>query len=68
MQRRRCTVIMVAQRLSSIRKADRILVLDKGKLVAQGTHEELLAVGGHYHRLYKSQFNGLVDLRNTKGA
>ncbi|MBF2065341.1 MAG: ABC transporter ATP-binding protein [Calothrix sp. C42_A2020_038] len=42
MQQRQCTVIMVAQRLSDVRKADLILLLDQGELVAQGTHEELL--------------------------
>jgi ATP-binding cassette, subfamily B, multidrug efflux pump len=42
MQRRRCTVIMVAQRISSIRNANKILLLDKSELVAQGTHEQLL--------------------------
>ncbi len=42
MRERKCTVVMIAQRISSIRSADRILLVDKGMVVAQGTHEELL--------------------------
>ncbi len=49
------TTFMVAHRLSTIRHADRILVLNRGELVAQGTHEELLARGGLYKQLYEMQ-------------
>ena len=52
------TTFVIAHRLSTIRDADRILVLDKGNVVEQGTHEELLAAGGFYSRLYHSQFKG----------
>ena len=48
--------ILIAHRLSTIRHVDRILVLHKGKLVEDGSHEELLAQRGYYHRLYELQF------------
>ena len=50
------TSFIVAHRLSTIESADRILVMKNGKIVEQGTHEELLATGGFYHHLYNSQF------------
>jgi ATP-binding cassette subfamily B protein len=50
------TSIVIAHRLSTIRHVDRILVLHKGKLVEDGSHEELLAQHGFYHRLYQLQF------------
>lgn len=50
------TSIVIAHRLSTIRHVDRILVLHKGRLVEDGSHEELLAKRGYYHRLYQLQF------------
>ena len=50
------TSFVIAHRLSSIRDADAILVMDHGRIVEQGTHEELLARRGFYHDLYNSQF------------
>ena len=50
------TSLVIAHRLATVRKADRILVLDAGRIVEQGTHDELLANGGAYAHLYKLQF------------
>jgi ATP-binding cassette, subfamily B, bacterial MsbA len=55
------TVFVIAHRLSTIRRADRIAVLDGGTIHEMGTHEELLAHGGTYRRLYEMQFRD-VDL------
>ena len=49
------TVVAIAHRLHSVRHADRILVLDQGRLVQQGTHEQLLQRGGLYARLWSMQ-------------
>jgi ATP-binding cassette subfamily B protein/subfamily B ATP-binding cassette protein MsbA len=53
--RRERTVVVIAHRLSTVRQADQILVLDEGGLVEQGSHAELLAAGGRYARLWGAQ-------------
>jgi ATP-binding cassette, subfamily B, bacterial MsbA len=50
------TVIVIAHRLSTVRRADKIVVLRQGKIAETGTHEELVAKGGLYQRLYEMQF------------
>ncbi len=50
------TALVIAHRLSTIRHADRILVIDQGRVAQQGSHEELLAQGGLYGHLYRTQF------------
>jgi ATP-binding cassette, subfamily B, bacterial len=52
------TSIVIAHRLATVRRADVIFVIDAGIVVEQGTHEELIAQGGLYSRLYELQFKG----------
>jgi len=55
------TSFIIAHRLSTIRNADLILVMNNGKIIEQGTHEELLSQNGFYAELYNSQFQELLD-------
>ena len=50
------TALIIAHRLSTIQHCDRIFVLHKGRIVEQGTHQELVSAGGLYRRLYELQY------------
>jgi ATP-binding cassette, subfamily B, bacterial len=49
--------VVIAHRLSTIRAADQILVIEDGRIIERGTHTELLADGGRYEELYRTQFD-----------
>jgi subfamily B ATP-binding cassette protein HlyB/CyaB len=56
------TVFIIAHRLSTVRLADRILTIDRGRLVEDGTHDELIRTGGRYANLYRLQ-SGIHEIR-----
>jgi ATP-binding cassette subfamily B multidrug efflux pump len=64
------TVIAIAHRLSTIAKMDRLVILDHGAIVEAGSHADLLALGGHYARLWARQSGGFLadDIEETKAA
>jgi ATP-binding cassette subfamily B multidrug efflux pump len=59
------TVIAIAHRLSTIARMDRLVVLDRGRLVEQGTHDALLRANGHYAALWRRQSGGFIDADET---
>ena len=62
------TSFIIAHRLSTIRQADLILVVQNGSVVEQGTHDELMAAGGHYAGLYNRQFEDEAAMRVLRAA
>ena len=60
------TVFVIAHRATTISQADSIIVLDKGKIVERGTHEELIELKGNYHRIYNHQINVSNENSTTK--
>jgi ATP-binding cassette subfamily B protein len=59
------TTVIISHRISAVRDADHIIVLDHGRLVEEGTHAELLKHGGHYAQLHEEQL--LEEAREPKG-
>ncbi len=59
------TTLIIAHRLSTVRRADRLVVMDRGRIVEEGTHSELLGLGGLYARLYQRQFRDERDWREA---
>lgn len=62
------TVIAIAHRLSTIAQMDRLVVLDRGRIVEQGTHADLLRAGGHYAALWRRQSGGFIDAGDVQAA
>ena len=55
------TVIVIAHRLSTVRRCDRIVAMEKGRIVEEGTHEELIGSGGRYALLHRMQSGEVID-------
>jgi subfamily B ATP-binding cassette protein MsbA len=62
------TTIVIAHRLSTVLKADRILVMEQGRIVQQGTHDALMEMGGLYRRLYEVQFRDIPEANGSRDA
>ncbi|MDP9807805.1 ATP-binding cassette subfamily B protein [Rhizobium tibeticum] len=62
------TTLVIAHRLATVLKADRILVVDEGRVVEEGTHSSLLSKGGNYARLAALQFGEKIDTGEVNAA
>src|SRR6202030_2035923 len=65
---RQTTTILISHRFSTVRKADRICVLEHGKVVELGTHEELMALGGRYHTMFDLQAQRFGEEGDEEGV
>jgi ATP-binding cassette subfamily B protein len=64
---RRCTTILISHRFSTVRHADRICVLEHGKVVELGTHDELMAKGGRYQTMFNLQAQRFSEVEDEEG-
>ncbi len=62
------TTLVIAHRLSTVEHADKIIVMDEGKMIEVGNHEQLLAKNGHYAKLYRMQFKDFPDVLAASNA
>jgi len=65
---RRCTTILISHRFSTVRQADRICVLEQGKMIEIGTHDELMAKGGRYRTMFDLQAQRFGATEDEEGA
>jgi ABC-type multidrug transport system fused ATPase/permease subunit len=65
---RHCTTILISHRFSTVRHADRICVLEQGRVVELGTHDELMALGGRYRTMFDLQAQRFVVPEDEEGA
>src|SRR5207249_6587333 len=65
---RHCTTILISHRFSTVRHADRICVLERGKVVELGSHDELMALGGRYHTMFDLQAQRFSATEDEEGV
>ena len=65
---RRCTTILISHRFSTVRHADRICVLERGRVMELGTHDELMAQGGRYRTMFELQAQRFGATEDEEGA
>ena len=64
---RHCTTILISHRLSTVRHADRICVLEHGRVIELGTHDELMALGGRYRTMFDLQAQRFTAVEDEEG-
>ena len=65
---RQCTTILISHRFSTVRHADRICVLERGRIVELGTHTELMALGGRYRTMFDMQAQRFFAAEDEEGV